>query len=45
MPDNIQTALFTMFRRMMALNSTWIKVVQNIKSSRGQTFDPSPGKE
>src|SRR5229473_328921 len=34
MPDNIQTVLFTTFRRMMALNSIWTKLVQNIKSSR-----------
>ncbi len=39
MPDTIQTALFTTLRRIIALISMRIGPVQNIKNSRGQTFE------
>jgi len=39
MPDTIQTELLTILLRMMALISIRIGPAENIKSSRGQTFE------
>ena len=36
MPDTIQTALFTTLRRIIALISMRIGLVQNIKNSQGK---------